>query len=268
MKREIQMWMALDENDEDIFIEDAIPGKDYKCPCCNGIVHCRAKDSDIVTEHFYHLNKENCDGGESALHKYWKSHLISVGDVVEFPKIGKVLCKNKWLEFATKDGKYRPDIIISTNHPKYKFIIIEIYNTNRKIIGQYRDIWDKYKYPVYEIDVKKLWKDKTNMLSCVRVLYLPEQRNFEIDGRKKLIPLYKVLKNADNKYLLTCDQFDILNKSLSKVYKIFKNGLDKPIRVNLDIIERDLDRTFVDREVFINFIIPLKKIVGELKNYA
>lgn len=262
------MWVALDENNKDIFIEDAIPGKDYKCPCCNGIVHCRAKDSEKVTEHFYHLDKTNCDGGEGALHIYWKIHLINIGESINLPKIGNIICENKWVEYSTKDGRYRPDLIIKTNHPKYKFIIIEIYNTNRKIVEQYKDIWDNYKYPVYEVDVKNLSKDKTNILSCIRILYLPEKRNFEIDGRKKLIPLYKVLKNADKNCLLTCEQFDILHKSISKVYKIFKNGLDKPTRINLDIIERDLNRTFVDREVFINFVLPLKKIVEELKNYT
>lgn len=268
MGKEVQMWVALDENDRDVFIEDAIPGRDYKCPCCSGIVHCRAKNSEKVTEHFYHLDKTNCDGGEGALHRYWKNHFINIGETINFPKIGKVLCRNRWIEFLTKDGKYRPDITISTNHPKYKYIVIEIRNTNRKVIEQYIDIWDKYKYPVYEIDVRNLRKDRTNVLDCIHTLYLPEKIDFELEGRRKIIPLYKILKNADNKCLLTYDQFDILNKSLSKVYKIFKNGLDKPIRINLDIIERDLDRTFVDREVFVNFTLPLKKIIKELKNYT
>lgn len=266
MRKDIQMWIAFDENGNDVFIENALPGKDYFCPSCNSIVHCRAKDSNIITEHFYHLNKDNCDGGESALHRYWKTHLVEIGEQIELPKIGKIRCEDKWVERATKDGKYRPDLIIKTNHPKYKFIILEIYNTNKKIVEEYRAVWDKYKYPVYEIDIKKLSKDKLNFLSCVKLLYSEEKYSFEENSKRTIKKLYKVIENESD-YDLTYNQLDKSSLCLNKIYRIFKRGIDKPNKTNLTIIERDLNNMFVDRKFFFDFTLPLKNIVNELKNY-
>ena len=262
---EIKMLTALDEFGNDVFIEDAIQGKDYFCPSCGEIVHCRAIESDKVRAHFYHLNKSNCDGGESSLHKYWKYHLINVNEIIELPKIGRVKCLDRWIEYSTKDGKYRPDLIIKTSSSKYRFIVLEILNTNRKDMGTYNEIWDTYKYPVYEINVKRLNRDKSNITSCLKILYSPEKREFVLNTRQQIRKLYKVLEEDGHK--LNYEQLEILSKSLGKVYRIFKNDLNKPIRTNLGIIERDLERTFVHRDIFMNFTIPLKRIVSQLKVY-
>lgn len=262
---EIKMLTALDEFGNDVFIEDAIQGKDYFCPCCGEIVHCRAIESEKVREHFYHLDKTNCDGGESALHKYWKHHLVNIGEIIELPKIGRVKCLNRWIEYATKDGKYRPDLIIKTSSSKYRFVVLEILNSNRKDIETYNKIWDMYKYPVYEIDVKRLSRDRNNLTDCLKLLYSPEKQKFVIDTKQKIKALYKVLE--DDGHRLDYEQLEILSRSLGKVYKIFKNDLNKPIRTNLNIIERDLESTFVDKYIFINFTLPLKRIVNQLQLY-
>ena len=265
MKRNVQMWIALDKNGNDVFIEDAIPGQDYYCPKCDGIVHSRAKDSNKITEHFYHLDNENCDGGESALHKYWKYHLVAIGDEIELPYIGKIQCQNRWIEYSTNDGKYRPDLIIKSNHPKYKFIVFEILNTNKKSIEEYRYIWKKYNYPVYEVDVKRLKNDKDNFCSCVKILYSQEKLRFEMKSKRVIRTLYNILEKDGRK--LDFDQYENLSSSLRKVYKIFKKGLDKPNKTNLNIIERDLTYTFVDKNIYFNFSLPLKRIVSELRFY-
>lgn len=262
---EIKMLTALDEFGNDVFIEDATQGKDYFCSSCGGVVHCRAIESKKVREHFYHLDKTSCDGGESSLHKYWKYHLVNVGEIIELPKIGRIKCLDRWIEYATKDGKYRPDLIIKTSNLKYKFVILEILNTNRKDIESYNNIWDTYKYPVYEVDVKRLNRDKGNITSCIKLLYSPEKHKFVIDAKQQIRELYKVLE--EDKYKLDYEQFEILSRSLGKVYRIFKNDLNKPIRTNLNIIERDLKNTFVHRDVFMNFSLPLKRIVNHLEVY-
>ena len=262
---EIKMLSALDEFGNDVFIEDAIQGKDYFCPSCGEVVHCRAMESDKVREHFYHLDKTNCDGGESSLHKYWKYHLINIGEIIELPKISRVKCLDRWIEYATKDGKYRPDLIIKTSSSKYRFVVLEILNTNRKDVDAYNEIWDTYRYPVYEIDVKRLNRDKSNITSCLKLLYSPEKQKFVMETKQQIKELYKVLD--ENEHKLGYEQREILLKSLGKVYRIFKNNLNKPIRTNLNIIERDLESTFVHRDIFMNFTLPLKRIVNQLEVY-
>lgn len=262
---EIKMLSALDDFGNYIFIEDAIQGKDYYCPCCGGIVRCRAMESEKVREHFYHLDKTNCDGGEGSLHKYWKFHLVNIGEIIELPKIGRVKCLDRWIEYATKDGKYRPDLIIKTSSSKYRFVVLEILNTNRKDIENYNDIWDIYKYPVYEVDVKRLNRDRNNLTSCIKLLYSPEKQKFVVETKQKIKELYKILE--ENEELLTDNQLIILSRSLGKVYRIFKNDLNKPIRTDLNIIGRDLESTFVHRDIFMNFTLPLKRIVNQLEVY-
>lgn len=103
----VQMWVALDNTGQQVFIENAELGQDYICPECGGIVRARAKDSDYMTEHFYHLNKSNCNG-ESLLHIYWKNNLVKIGETIILPVVGKVTCIDKRVEFAfkTSEGKY------------------------------------------------------------------------------------------------------------------------------------------------------------------
>ena len=85
-------------------------------------------------------------------------------------------------------------------------------------------------------------------------------------NKRTIKKLYKVIENESD-YDLTYNQFDKSKLCLNKVYRIFKRGIDKPNKTNLTIIERDLNNMFVDRKFFFDFILPLKNIVNELKNY-
>ncbi len=261
------MLTALDIKGNDVFIEDAVVGQDYYCPCCGGIVKCRARNSDKVREHFYHTDKTNCDGGESSLHKYWKYHLFNVGDVIDLPLVGKIKCLNRWIEYPTKDNKYKPDLIIKTDNPKHRFIVFEILNTNRKDIKTYKTIWSEYKYPVFEVDIKPLNQDKSNIIKCLRLLYHPEKQAFVAKTKFEIRDLYDVLEKESG-CLDYYDEYMLLKKSIGKVYRILKTELNIPIRVNLSFILRDLDSKFWDNyNVWRNFVLPLKKIVQQISIY-
>lgn len=260
------MLTALDDSGNDVFIEDAVVGQNYYCPCCGGIVRCRAKNSGKVREHFYHIDKTNCDGGEALLHKYWKHHLFDIGETINLPLIGEIKCVNKWIEYPTKDGKYRPDLIIKTNNPKYRFVVFEILNTNSKNVEKYNGIWKQYKYPVYEIDVKYLKVDKSNFDDCLKLLYIEEKQEFVRKSKQNIKELYRVLETYGCK--VEWEDLMLLKTCLGKIYRIFKSNLNKPIRTNLHLIITKLNSTWVDRDVFINFTLPLIKITKQLLVYT
>jgi predicted RNA-binding Zn-ribbon protein involved in translation (DUF1610 family) len=176
MKNEVKLWLAKDKNSKWITIQDAIIGVDYFCPECGNVIRARAKSSNIVTEHFYHLNKGNCSC-EDAIHKYWKENLINIGETIMLPEAGEVTCIDKRVEFTfnTNHEIYRPDLIIKTNNPKYQFIVFEIYNTNAKKVSEYIDRWSDLKYMVLEVDVNGL--DKNNINKNIKLLYSQDIQN-------------------------------------------------------------------------------------------
>lgn len=261
------MLAATDDLGNDVFIEDAIPGKDYHCPCCKGIVRCRAKESNKVREHFYHLDCTNCDGGESALHKYWKHHLINIGETINLPLVGELTCLDKWIEYSSKDNKYRPDIIIKTNNSKYRFIIFEILNTNKKDKERYNKIWENYNYPVYEIDVRYLHRDKYNFSSCLRLLYHPEKKNFEVNTKQLIKQLQDILKDGIYGGHISYEAFCTFVEGINKIESILKPGLNKPIRIDLDLLDMKLKRIRVNKYYYKKLTLPLTDIVNQLKLY-
>lgn len=173
----VNLDVALDENGKFIKATDAILGKDYYCPDCNQIVHIRALESKTVTPHFYHLVKGDCNG-ESAIHKYWKSTLFNVGDVVNIYPVGQVMITHKKEEhrFTNINGKtYQPDIIVKTDNEKFRYLFIEIFNTSKKKVDEYLDIWKEKQFGVVEIDVKKMTIGKT--CKDFSLLYNPYAKN-------------------------------------------------------------------------------------------
>lgn len=299
----VQMWVALDNVGQQIFIEGAKIGQDYICPECGGIVRARAKDSDYMTEHFYHLNKSNCSG-ESLLHIYWKNNLIKIGETITLPIVGTVTCIDKRVEFAfnTNEGKYQPDLIIKTDNEKYKFIIIEIHNTNPKIIEDYQNKWDELKYTVFEIDVKGLDKDKSNLNKRLKLLYSPQKeifiRNskvflddlldkvnegmkkndeyyyeFTIEGLpehyKKMIGL-GIAKLEDFKPRISYKNkgYESLKKLINLIYYfIAGEHIDTYTHFKSEKVLENIRYLYANKNVDNNLVKPLYKIHKELENY-
>ena len=296
----VQMWVALDNTGQQIFIEDAKVGQDYICPECGGIVRARAKDSDYITEHFYHLNKSNCSG-ESLLHIYWKNNLVKIGETINLPTIGEITCIDKRVEFAfnTSEGKYQPDLVIKTNNDKYKFIILEIHNTNPKIVSEYYRKWEELKYTIFEIDVKGLNKDKSNLNDKLKLLYSFHKEIFIKKTKRIIRDLYDLLKSnpiikettekfipEDMQELIDLgilDEEDIktyfheiqrkydeygIRFVLSKFYKLFKNNLNACSNNKLNEINEVLKTNQWDKNTYDDFIIPLLDIHKQLQIYT
>lgn len=260
----VQMWVALDGIGQQVFIEDSKLGQDYICPICGGIVRARAKDSECVTEHFYHLDKSECDG-ESLLHIYWKNNLVNIGDIITLPVIGEVACIDKRIEFVfnTKEGIYKPDLIIKTNNEQYKFIIFEIHNTNKKVVEEYYNKWTELKYTVFEVDVKKLNKDKSNLYSQIKILYDFSREKFIQDSKRKISSLYNLLKVRKYYY----DKYDV-EEILSKFYRIFKNNLNRCTKNKVKKLDVALNQKFWDRDIYKDLVSPLLKINEKLNLYV
>ena len=263
-KYNVKMWIALDKDKNDILIDDAIPCVDYYCYSCGKIVRSRAKSSDLVTEHFYHLEKCECNG-ESTIHKYWKENLINIGETIILPEVGEINCIDKRVEFRfnTKHGIYIPDLIIKTNNPKYQFIIFEIYNTNAKKIDEYSDMWKELKYNVFEIDVSNLKRDKSNFDKNAKIIYSQKRYMFVIESKSSIRKLYNLIENGSY-----CTDYFEIKPILNKFYRIFKNNLTKPVRTNLRLLEKELTITWWQGITYVQFVIPLTKILNDLKKYA
>lgn len=295
----VQMWVALDDEEQQVFIDNAKLGQDYFCPSCGGIVRARAKDSECVTEHFYHLNKSNCSG-ESLLHIYWKNNLIKIGETIILPTVGEVTCIDKRVEFAfnTSEGKYQPDLIIKTNNPKYKFIIFEIHNTNPKIIEDYYNKWNELKYTVFEVDVKGLDKDKSNLDEQLTLLYSFQKEIFIKNSKNAISTLYNLLKNnpiiketrekyippdllelidlgvIDEEYVnqYSCQKirkYDLdIRPILSQFYKIFKNNLENYTSNTIKSLNEDINSNNWNEDTYKYFVQPLMQILAQLKLYC
>lgn len=220
MDKKVTMCMALDGNGNFVDIKDAY-AKDYICPDCGGIVRPRAKESDIVAEHFYHLSKTECTG-EGAIHKYWKENYIKVGQVLTLPVVGTIRCVDVRVEFRMENetGIYQPDLIIKTDNKTYDYIIFEMYNTNKKSKWEYLSKWKFIDKMVYEVDVNKIYKDNIDYFKG-RIIFDPF---FKFRLRKIKNNIFKI-KNMKQSYYSK----DIINKSLSIVYDIL-NGYD--VRAN------------------------------------
>jgi|GEM_PF-5821170 len=293
---EVQLWIALDKNKNYIFIENAIQGEDYYCPSCGGIVRARAINSNLVTEHFYHINRCNCNGGESSLHLYWKNNLINIGEEIYLPTIGNITCIDKRIEFTfnTKDGIYRPDLIIKTDNPNNRFIIFEIYNTNKKNISEYEDIWNELKYPVFEIDVKNLRKNKDNLNEELTLLYDRNKEYFIKNSKMIIGQLYnKLTERIENKNIEIprdiqkmidlgfVSEIEIINKIKSYPYKrkypfdegilnqysyIFENNLN--VKMSIDNLKMMLTKQWWSKNTYKDIVIPLLNIHNELEIYV
>lgn len=255
----VNLDIALDENGKFIKSEEAIEGKDYYCPDCGAIVHIRATRSKAVTTHFYHLIKGECTG-ESAIHKYWKATLFNVGDVIYIYPIGNVMITHKKEEhrFDNINGRiYQPDIIVKTDNEKFRYLFIEIFNTSKKKISEYIDIWDSKGFGVVEIDVKKMKLDEK--YDKFSLLYNPH--------RKKVSDAYMYVKHiGKNNKDVEC--YEYCNMSAMKK---FKNRLVKHMVAyesypcEITAIELDVATRLLIKDVYNNVSNEFDKFAKFIK---
>lgn len=304
--KDVQMWVALNNHGDEIFIENAVIGVDYICPNCGGIVRARALDSTCVTEHFYHLQKSDCEG-ESLLHNYWKHNLIHIGDVITLPVVGDVECIDRRVEFSfnTRTGVYQPDLIIKTDNPKYRFIIFEIFNTNKKEIEKYTPKWKELKYVVFEVDVKGLHKNKDNITNQLKLLYSNEKEVFVYKSKYKINQLYNLLSikfkikdaskdrieeipehiqeyidigiltkedflktiKGDTMYRLKYNKYDV-EPILLKFKSIFENNLNNLSKAKLNTLNNMLHKKHWSKDTYKDLISPLLLLHKELQIYT
>lgn len=136
--------LALTKENKIIHIYNALPKTDYFCANCGG--RLRVRNGKIKKKHFYHLNSDCGDRGESLIHKCWKKYFLKLKKFNEYNII------EAREEVQLLKGKYIPDIVYKTD--KGTYIILEICVSNPKpkeYIEKYKKL--KKLEKVYEIKV-------------------------------------------------------------------------------------------------------------------
>ena len=225
----INLWFAKNNENKIITINEVDKEyKDtYKCPLCDSEVI--AKQGDIMTWHFAHVDKSKCTS-ESMIHFWVKNKLLEIGD--------KFLIKtNEVLDFEVKeihvekqyefDGKiYKPDItVITTNN---EVIYFEIANTNKKKIQEYLDVWIGLGNIIVEVDSKDLInssldaKNEFNAIyykgKCLNIKNRDDKKYYETIGEYK----EKIIKRGVDIYSKNIiKKLDWLWSEISNYKKIY-----------------------------------------------
>ena len=201
MSSNINLWFAKDENGNIITVNDV--DKEYKgkyyCPLCGSEVIPKALDSNMVSPHFAHINREACSG-ESIFHYWVKNQLIKVDDIFEVVtnEPHQYMCEEILMEqsYETPYGLYRPDATIITY--KGEKIFVEINYANKKNVNDYYLKWKHLGNIVIEFNIKNVYDEennKINITNSFKALYF-DGKEFEIDKNcKEYNNLKKSIKN-------------------------------------------------------------------------
>ena len=150
-------YNSTEEFSDLIHISNAEPGKDYYCPCCNGVIRMRASKSKKIQPHYYHLNSE-CDK-ETQIHWIYKNFLFTENSQFYINKelytVKNIDIEKSW---KTSIGLYRPDITVYTTNGKTMYF--ELYFTNSKD-EDYIYKWQELGNDVVEINIKELLNSTT-----------------------------------------------------------------------------------------------------------
>lgn len=211
IKERVNIWLAKDKEGNLVNILEAEQSKDYYCLECGEILRARAKESEKVTPHFYHLNNGNCGGGinESEIHKYFKANLFHEGDTLITKnniecKILHVETETSFVSEFIEIKDYRPDITLEVENKRTGnvfTICIELYYTNAKNKKEYIDRWEHfYKRGefkgIYEIDLNQLEFDS----GCKEAMEISEKlfptRNYLIT--KKILGKCEEIKKCED----------------------------------------------------------------------
>lgn len=138
--------LAKTKDGEIIHIKDALIKTDYFCGKCGG--RLRVRNGKIKVKHFYHLNADCGDRGESLIHLYWKNYFSNLKEFDGY-KI-----TNSGKEVSLLKGNYIPDVFLRTD--KGTYLIIEICYKNPKTDDYkkfFKILGDKGIEKIYEIKV-------------------------------------------------------------------------------------------------------------------
>lgn len=135
---------ALNSNNEIVHIKEALSKTDYFCAKCGG--RLRVRNGKIKIKHFYHLDNDCGDRGESLIHRYWKEYFSKLKEFEGFKII------DSRTEVRLLNNTYIPDIVFKIDDGSY--IIIEICYKNPKTFSYLEKFKKLTKLKkVYEIEV-------------------------------------------------------------------------------------------------------------------
>ena len=200
MNENINLWFAKDENNKIITIDKASKNNKYTCPICGGEVIPKALNSDMVSPHFAHIDRESCEG-ESIIHWWTKNNLLKEGDVfsVFTDEEKQYLCKSVIVEkeYDTPYGKYKPDATIECYNGEIIFLEVGFTNIKKKV--NYIDKWTYLNKPVIEFNIRNIY----------------DMDNFEIKINNRFKAIYydgvKIYKN-DKSYETFKKKFENMDK--------------------------------------------------------
>lgn len=136
--------LAKTKDGEIIHIKDALIKTDYFCGECGG--RLRVRNGKIKVKHFYHLNADCGDRGESLIHLYWKNYFSNLKEFDGYNIVASMQ------EVHLKNTGYTPDVVLKTN--KGTYLAIEVCYKNPKD-ESYKSKFERIKdlEKVYEVEV-------------------------------------------------------------------------------------------------------------------
>lgn len=213
----INLWFAKDENNNIITIDKANKNNRYFCPICGSEVIPKALESELVSPHFAHINREEC-GGESFVHWWTKNNLLKEGDVFSIftNEEKQYLCKSVQIEkpYDTPFGIYKPDITIECYSGEIIFLEVGLTNTKKK--SNYIDRWRHLNNIVIEFNMKNVYNLETlevNINNRFQAIYYEGLKIYESDKN------YKVFKNKITSMEKYKDQLGDIEWFIDDIYE-------------------------------------------------
>lgn len=200
---------AYTKDNEIIHIKDALPKTDYYCGHCGG--RLRVRNGKIKIKHFYHLDNDCGDRGESLIHKYWKEYFSKLKEFEEFKII------DSRTEVRLLNNTYIPDIVLKIDNENY--IIVEICYKNPKTFSYL----EKFKKLT---KLKKVYEIKVDFDEIIETK--------EIYDREKYINEYNNLKNKlflAKEFILNISQKGGLKFEINHHYPYLSPVLDKYLKM-------------------------------------
>ena len=200
---------ALDSNNNIVHIKEALSKTDYFCAKCGG--RLRVRNGKIKIKHFYHLDNDCGDRGESLIHRYWKEYFSKLKEFQGYTII------DSRIEFGLLNHTYIPDVILKTD--KNDYIIIEICYKNPKTI----EYLEKFKKLTRFIKVYEVKVDFDKIIETK-----------EIYDREKYMNEYNNLKNKlflAKEYILNISKKGGLKFEIDHHYPYLLPVLDKYLKM-------------------------------------
>lgn len=207
--------LAKTKNGEIIHIEDALVKTDYFCGKCGG--RLRVRNGKIKVKHFYHLNADCGDRGESLIHLYWKNYFLNLKEFDGYN------IEDSMQEVHLKNTGYTPDVVLKTD--KKTYLVIEVCYKNPKDVSyksKFRRIKNLERVYEIEVDFDKILN--TKILFDVEKAKRIEKKREDLKKEAELIREY-ILKTYYANGGIFFDEYDhipcygfILYKDLKPKY--------------------------------------------------